>query len=527
MVGSWSRRCALQSLDRRLICRQGFIHTDVRLRKGSANLAVDMQVALTSSCAGSSTASSSSSSGAVDRFGASIVTSLKNSPGFMRVRHALERHGDWIVTCANVLQLCGFACYDSLWLQSLMVLGNGSMAFYFITRMPSLGVACGWAMLKVLVNVFMVYTIIQHRQPIKLTPEELEAYQEHFMHYGVSARQFKRFWDLGESRPFYKDDTLTVEGKPIPAVCLVLCGYVFRTRGGKHMEYLDSYPDARRQHGGDAGAWVGEICMLKMIDDSRVDRLSTVKIDAPDSTDERISNADAERKKEDAERIKEMQQMLVRFGFYDGVIDGHAGQRTAYGLRKFNEAFGTQPDAVDVQQMMLLQQQIVTNFWQMDAATWTTHVGRDGTVVRHWNLTEVLQLCDSSDEMRGALRKAFSQGAIKKAVALHQVEEYSDAADTGHAGQDVICRYESALRAALRAGRALPEDKAALSQFRRKNHISDRQHRSALRSAVGWTPEEYEHGAVFANIRSIRKSTAALVLRAEGSTHSWSDAAEG
>merc|ERR1719353_2559858 len=126
--------------------------------------------------------------------------------------------------------------------------------------------------------------------------------------------------------------------------------------------------------------------------------------------------------------------------------------------------------------MMADQVDIVESLWKMDVASCSTNVGRDKTVIRFWKPTDLLRLCDSDADARGAMRKAFSQGAIKKAIALHQVEPYVDAKDRGIAGEDAMTRYSTALSVALRTGRALPEDKVALSEFRRKHHISESQH---------------------------------------------------
>merc|ERR1719387_2627537 len=100
--------------------------------------------------------------------------SLANMWGHFRL--TLERHGDPIITLANLFQLSGFACSDALHLQTIMIFGNGCMALFFLTRIPTMNVPFGWNLLKVCVNLYMVYYLTQERRPVNLTPGEFDVY---------------------------------------------------------------------------------------------------------------------------------------------------------------------------------------------------------------------------------------------------------------------------------------------------------------------------------------------------------------
>eukprot|EP00930_Biecheleria_cincta_P039339 TRINITY_DN27050_c0_g1_i1.p1 TRINITY_DN27050_c0_g1~~TRINITY_DN27050_c0_g1_i1.p1 ORF type:complete len:387 (-),score=63.65 TRINITY_DN27050_c0_g1_i1:39-1199(-) len=302
------------------------------------------------------------------------------SEAWKKLRLALERHGDPIITCANLFQLGGFACSDALHLQSIMIFGNGGMALFFITRIPTMKVPFGWAFLKVCVNVYMVFKLTSERQPVNLTPEELDIYEEHFMPYGITARQFRKFWDLGVTVDVPPNTLLVVEGKPQASVSLVLSGHVFRTSGGKHVPGLDSFPGARDKADGDAGAWIAEVSALRMID--------TV------SASESIS--------------RELYRRKVHKALADVGDIGDVAETKSHALKQLEEGLGVEEEQVDA----LLQHSL---------ARWTVHT-LDNVTVRSWELKPIVKMCKSDHEMSSMLRKAFSQSVIMKMLAMDSVK---------------------------------------------------------------------------------------------------------
>eukprot|EP00932_Pfiesteria_piscicida_P004371 SRR837773.14275.p1 GENE.SRR837773.14275~~SRR837773.14275.p1 ORF type:complete len:397 (-),score=152.88 SRR837773.14275:115-1305(-) len=375
-----------------------------------------------------------------------------------------------------------------------MILGNGSMALFFITRMPPLGVAFAWAFLKALVNVFMVIKILRERRPISLTIEEQDAYEEHFERFGVTARQFKRFWDMGETRVLEGDTLLAEENKKVEIVSLVLSGNVYRTVGGKHIPSLDTFPGARDHFpDGDAGAWVGDLTVLRAMD--------TVmkEIIVPPVC-----------KEEEAKRVQEVQTWLTDLGLYDGQLDGRAGDKTQHALKRLEARAGLQLEGVVGDQTM----RMIENF-HLQTSSWTAHAA-EGTVIRCWKLSELLTVVKGDEEMRSMLRKAFSQSTIKKLMAMQPSETPTQNPDdivVEALDDELLGAYEHALEAALERGRALTEDKMFLAQFRRNRGISQQQHAAAL-ERLGWTTDEYDLGALWEKAGDIKGSVAATALRA-------------
>mmetsp|Transcript_80112 Transcript_80112/g.141868 ORF Transcript_80112/g.141868 Transcript_80112/m.141868 type:complete len:425 (+) Transcript_80112:90-1364(+) len=310
---------------------------------------------------------------------------------WQNVRVALERQGDIIVTCANICQLSGFICSDALRLQTIMIFGNGGMAIFFLTRLPPMGVPFAWNFLKVCVNIYMVCKLTAERQPVKLTDEEFNIYEEHFMPYGITARQFKTFWDLGETEIIPPNTKMVVEGEHQYSVALVLSGFVFRTLDGEHIKGLDSFPGRGQQDlEGDAGAWIAEINALQMID----------TISAPEAVSRDLYRRQVQRLEETIEDSRKLKVMASRNDKLEA-------------LKKFEEGFEADVGGLTTSVFSRDQVQLLL---ENSKARWTVHAGQ-GVVVRSWKLRPLLKMCKSSNEMSGMLRKAFSQSAIRKILA--------------------------------------------------------------------------------------------------------------
>lgn len=297
---------------------------------------------------------------------------------WMKLRWALERHGDYIVSMANIFQLSGFSCSDALQLQSIMILGNGGMALFFLTRMPPMRVPFCWNTLKVCVNIFMVFKLTRERQPVKLTPEELEIYDEHFMPFGITARQFKKLWDLGETRGIAPGTRIVIEGECQDELMLVLTGSVSRSIHGEHIPGLDTFPGAKNQPDGDAGAWIAEIYALQMLD----------SVSAPESVSRDIYRRKVQQALHEPHHTEDESQIEED-------------------LHKIED--GLRLEAAD--------QLPMDHLMQMSVARWTVLAGED-VVVRSWKLKPLLSMSKNNTEMASVLRKALTQSTIKKILAI-------------------------------------------------------------------------------------------------------------
>lgn len=433
---------------------------------------------------------------------------------FRRYRWYSEKKGDSLISFANVLQLAGFACTDPIQLKSANAVGLTAFALFYITRMPMLTVGFYWSVLKGLTCLWSIHKIVMSRQPVKFTREELQVYEEHFFPFGISQRQFKSFWDIGDSRTLVQGEVLAREGEAQESLSIITSGWVSRTRAGQFIPSLDTRPELRRKNReqredgtsrqtrtpsmnmqeGDAGAWVGEIVLLRMIDCKNT---SIVIVDA------------------DAD---DLHKALSEMDNFDDVSAPDEYDMDNYGQEHQMELLarkwaGEDKEAEDVDDIDGKGARV-----HGKEDSYFTVIAREETEVREWFLDDVMDLCKKNPEMRGMFRKACSQSVINKAKTLMVDEAAPEGAGKSRepapqgASEDHVRRYALALRLALKWQEAMPDDKVALWRFRTETRISPLQHAAALKAAVGWTPEEYEHGAPFARVGTCENSAALRIL---------------
>lgn len=431
---------------------------------------------------------------------------------FRRYRWYSEKKGDILISFANVMQLAGFACTDPIQLKGANSIGLTAFALFYITRMPMLTVGFYWSILKGLTCAWSIYKILKSRQPVKFTKEELQVYEEHFFPFGISQRQFKSFWDIGDSRTLVQGEVLAREGEAQESLSIITSGWVSRTRAGQFIPSLDTRPELRKKNRdrvedgarqirtastsmqeGDAGAWVGEIVLLRMIDCKNT---SIVIVDADaDDLHKALSEMDSfddgsPPDEYDMDNFGQEHQMEMLARKWAGEDEDEEEDEDGMGARVHGKE-----------------------------DSYFTVIAREETEIREWFLDDVMDLCKKNPEMRGMFRKACSQSVINKAKTL-MVDEATPADSAAKArevapqgaSEDHVRRYALALRLALKWQEALPEDKVALARFRSETRISPLQHAAALKAAVSWTPEEYEHGAPFARVGHCENSAALRLL---------------
>jgi hypothetical protein len=301
-----------------------------------------------------------------------------------RVRMSLERHGDPIITAANIFQLSGFACADALHLQGIMIFGNGGMALFFISRIPSMKVPFIWAFLKVCINVFMVCKLLQDRQPVVLPPKELDIYEKYFMPFGVGPRQFRDFWNLGETCLVPPGTKIAVQGEAKEHVELVLHGHVFRVSDDKHIRGLDSVKgEASDVDPYSAGAWVGELRALQLLNM--------------------------------AAGPKAVSQELYKRRLAQ-VVDKELDEEFVHAFSELWGGFGMeQPASADADAD--LRTQNLDDLLQRSKARWDVQAC-EGVEVRRWKLKPLLHQCMTDHDLADLIGKVWSASVMQKMLHM-------------------------------------------------------------------------------------------------------------
>jgi len=428
-----------------------------------------------------------------------------------RIRYFCERKGDSIISLSNVLQLYAFSFENPLYLQALMVAGNGCQALYFLTRMPVFWVPFGWAFSKTLVNVFQVGKILADRQPVHFTSDELKVYEDHFMPFGVTEAQFKAFWDQGTTRTLKPGELITREGEPLREVVLVTTGWVSRTRGGIRLSALDSKPASSGDDDNDEDqsgcAWIGEMTALRLVDSKINPKAEKAKeVIKPKATSIEPAVGDEDEAAKSWTKGK-LDAMTLLQGY------GSADQDNDIVSRQLQGVLGDEASAGALESV-LSSEDLAAELGAGGADQYFTIAAQETTVIRAWDLTHIVDKCQQKPDMGVVFRKVCSQSVINKVKTLVSRVKANEQTSVS-ATEENIALYETALKEVLKWDRAQPEDKVVLARFQYKHGISDSQHADCLKRAAGWTPEEYEHGAPLSVTGDGSKSRAAKALSDE------------
>ncbi|CAK0886985.1 unnamed protein product [Prorocentrum cordatum] len=268
-----------------------------------------------------------------------------------------------------------------------MIFGNGGMALFFISRIPSMKVPFIWAFLKVCINIFMVWKLLQDRQPVVLPPKELDIYEKYFMPFGVGPRQFRDFWNLGETCLVPPGTKIAVQGEAKEHVELVLRGHVFRLSDDKHIRGLDSVSgEAADVDPYSAGAWVGELRALQLLN----------MVSGPKAV-----SVSQELYKHRLAQVEKSRELDVEF------------------VHAFSELWGGfgmgQPASADADAE--LRTRNLDELLQRSRAKWDVQAG-EGVEVRRWELKPLLHLCMTDPDLADLIGKVWSQSVIDKMLHM-------------------------------------------------------------------------------------------------------------
>lgn len=143
------------------------------------------------------------------------------------------------------LMLCALIARDVLWLRSILVLAQGTLAVYaWDNRLPEIA---AWNVAFVAINTVWVLRILRERRALVL-PEPLRGiHQRHFA--AFSALEFLRFWKLGAERR-EAAGVLVVAGQQPQALMFLVEGQAEVIRDGRALALL---PD---------GSFIGEMSLV-------------------------------------------------------------------------------------------------------------------------------------------------------------------------------------------------------------------------------------------------------------------------
>ncbi len=115
----------------------------------------------------------------------------------------------------------------------------------------------------------MAYGILEERKgkTRQFTVDEEDLYEEHFLPYGVTPRQYEKLLSICKKVHLKRGEVLIEKGRKFDAVYLVTSG---STSGMTHLNRRVTAASSKKGNrdklsGGDAGAWIGELAFLELL----------------------------------------------------------------------------------------------------------------------------------------------------------------------------------------------------------------------------------------------------------------------
>jgi hypothetical protein len=152
---------------------------------------------------------------------------------------------EFLVNAGYLLMLAAFLVRDILWLRTILIFAQSSLALYglFIDRLPMVY----WNGLFVVINTLWVIKIIRERRPVRIPPELDDLYQSLFS--VMTPREFLEFWGRGAARDLAGQPVIR-EGESQRELFLILDGGAGVMKGNSELARLGR------------GAFIGEMSFL-------------------------------------------------------------------------------------------------------------------------------------------------------------------------------------------------------------------------------------------------------------------------
>jgi hypothetical protein len=152
----------------------------------------------------------------------------------------------YLVHIGYVLQLAALLSRDILWLRSLLIVAQTTLATY--AWLMGVRPIAAWNAVLVSINIIWVIVILRARRDVKLPPELARLHEQHFA--ALSAPEFLRLWRKGREETLATGAVLTRRDQYPERLFFLLSGRVTINRRDA--------PPAALHH----GHFVGEMSLL-------------------------------------------------------------------------------------------------------------------------------------------------------------------------------------------------------------------------------------------------------------------------
>lgn len=174
-----------------------------------------------------------------------------------------------VLNIGSIVSLIGFTRSDVLELRVLSVTGSLAGVMYHVKQVPVRPVPIAWALTFATVNAYFIRNIYKERtSSVRLTREQEEIYDTHFLQHGVTPKQFELLYSKAELLKFAKDRLIIRQGEKMNHVYLVVKGNTRASVLGRRLSAVsisDSKVGDEDEHReATPGAWIGEMSFLEL-----------------------------------------------------------------------------------------------------------------------------------------------------------------------------------------------------------------------------------------------------------------------
>lgn len=297
-----------------------------------------------------------------------------------------ENAGIIVLNFGSIASFLSFTRTDILELRLFSITGSLSSVVYFLSRPPPLVLGpILWSSVFASTNAYMVYHIYQERKgkPRQLTLEEENVYEEHFLPYALTPRQFEKLLNISKKRELERGEVLIQKGQQINKVYLTISGSVdaVTTMSRRVTAASSSKGNKDKLVGGDAGAWIGELAFLDYL--ANIDKQGGVLNTPPPSLSSLTEDATKDKPLATAATVEQ-------------------------GSKTKNEG-----KAVDLKPHDFLPKTSVTQ------NSILTYIATERSTMYEWDFDALADLMKTSSDFRSALTRSMTAAVVGKVVNMY------------------------------------------------------------------------------------------------------------
>ena len=270
----------------------------------------------------------------------------------------------------------------------------------------------------------MAYFILEEREgkTRQFTKKEEDVYEEHFLPYGVTPRQYEKLLNIMVQVKLKRGEVLLHKGDKFDAVYLVASGSTCGMTTGNISRRVTAASSVKgnkdKLSGGDAGAWIGELTFLEILGDMQKSK----KIS--NTTNEAIGNtSDGNNDNNDTGERSVVKTIATTAST---VLERSNSRQKEVETQVSIKDKPNNHDRKTPQQQIssALSSQNPTH--KINGRAILSYIAVQDSVIYKWDFEELANLLKTSAELRVAVTRAMTAAVVNKVVNLYLSKQDTD-----------------------------------------------------------------------------------------------------